>query len=68
MYHQQQNPGMSVPPNQLAKPNSPLNSQQQSIIPSPSPSGPITSSISPQNPVMNKTPTPQPTSSHLPSM
>ncbi|CAF3780006.1 unnamed protein product [Rotaria sp. Silwood1] len=52
----------SVPPS-LQQQRSPAGS-----VPSPSPSGPITSSISPQNPVINKAPTPQPTSSHLPSM
>jgi hypothetical protein len=54
----------SVPPS-LQQQRSPAGS-----VPSPSPSGPITSSISPQNPVMNKAPTPQPTSTstHLPSM
>jgi hypothetical protein len=43
-YHQQQNPGMSVPSNQIAKPNSPSNSQQQSIIPAPSSPKPSSSS------------------------
>ncbi|CAF1010954.1 unnamed protein product [Rotaria magnacalcarata] len=53
----------SVPPS-LQQQRSPAGS-----VPSPSPSGPLTSSISPQNPVMNKAPTPQPPSStHLPPM
>lgn len=44
----------SVPPN-IQQQRSPAGS-----VPSPSPSAPITSSISPSNPVMNKAPTPQP--------
>ncbi|CAF0946522.1 unnamed protein product [Rotaria sordida] len=66
--------GGLYPPSNTSTTNSsmPPSLQQQrspaGSIPSPSPSGPITSSISPQNPVMNKAPTPQPTSSHLSSM
>ena len=45
----------SVPPSVQQQQRSPAGS-----VPSPSPSGPITSSISPQNPAMNKAPTPQP--------
>ena len=37
-------PNMAVPPNQIAKPNSPLNGQQQSIIPAPSSPKPSSSS------------------------
>ena len=41
--------GMSVPPNQIAKPNSPSNTQQQSILP-PSSSPKPSSSSSPSQP------------------
>jgi hypothetical protein len=46
----------SVPPS-IQQQRSPVGTN-----PSPTPSGPITTSISPQNPVMNKAPTPQPSS------
>ncbi len=68
------NTGGLYPPSNTASTNSsvpPSLQQQRSpahTAPSPSPSGPITSSISPQNPAMNKPPTSQPTSTHLPSM
>jgi hypothetical protein len=62
------NAGGLYPPSNPSSTNSsvPPSMQQQrspaGSVPSPSPSGPITSSISPQNPVMNKAPTPQPPS------
>ena len=62
------NAGGLYPPSNASSTNSsvPPSIQQQrspaGSVPSPSPSGPITSSISPQNPVMNKAPTPQPPS------